>query len=250
MSFWSELKRRNVVRVALVYAAVAFVVVQAADLVIPALHLPDLLMTAVVLVAILGLPIALVLAWAFELTPAGIQRDSAAQEKTAKAAPMPVRRPAADRRSIAALPFTNLSDNRENEHFSDGMTEEILTRLACIGDLRVISRTSVMQYKNTALPLRRVADELGVANILEGSVRRAGSRVRITAQLIEAETDTHLWAETYERELTDVFAVQSDVATKIALALRARITAPVQRRLEIIPRKRRAGARLSCHLAR
>ena len=231
MSFWSELKRRHVVKVLIVYAAVAFVVIQAADLLIPALHLPALLMTAIVVVALLGLPIAIVLAWAFELTPSGIKRDAAVGDLAAEG---PVK-PTADRRTIAALPFVNLSDDRENEHFSDGMTEEILSRLAVIGDLRVISRTSVMQYKNTTKPVRTIAEELGVANILEGSVRKSGSRVRVTAQLIEATTDTHLWAESYERELRDVFAVQADVATKIATALHARMTGSEQQRLHVVP---------------
>ncbi|MEX2281541.1 MAG: hypothetical protein WEE89_03520, partial [Gemmatimonadota bacterium] len=232
MSFFTELQRRHVVKVGLVYAAVVFVVIQAADLLIPALHLPEWLMTAIVVVALLGLPIALVLAWAFELTPSGIQRDTAPTEPMVV---VPVPKVSADRRTIAALPFANLSDERDNEHFSDGITEEILARLACIADLRVISRTSVMQYKNTTVSLKRVAEELGVANILEGSVRRAGSRVRITAQLIEAATDTHLWAETYERELTDVFAVQSDVATNIANALKAKISGAEQQRLAMVP---------------
>jgi adenylate cyclase len=134
--------------------------------------------------------------------------------------------------SIAVLPFENLSEDAENEYFSDGITDDILTALSKVGDLRVISRTSTLQYKGTTKPIREIASELDVATVLEGTVRRAGSQVRITAQLIDAETDEHLWAETYDRELTDVFAIQSEIATRIAdelhVALSARETASIR----------------------
>ncbi|MEA2554630.1 MAG: adenylate cyclase, partial [Fimbriimonadaceae bacterium] len=140
-----------------------------------------------------------------------------------------------DRRSIAVLPFTNMSADAENEFFSDGLTEDIIAQLSRISALKVISRTSVMQYKATVKNLRDIGRELGVSTILEGSVRKAGSQVRITAQLIDAKTDEHLWTETYDRELSDIFAVQSDVAQKIAEALRAKITASEQERIRRKP---------------
>ncbi|MCH8837503.1 MAG: hypothetical protein IIA60_06830 [Candidatus Marinimicrobia bacterium] len=138
-------------------------------------------------------------------------------------------------KSIAVLPFANLSDSKEDEYFSDGVTDDIITHLAKIGDLKVISRTSVMLYKDSPKSLRVIADELGVSNILEGSVRRAGDKVRITGQLIDARTDEHLWAESYDRDLADIFAIQSDVARKIATALKAILSPEERQRLEQRP---------------
>ena len=138
-------------------------------------------------------------------------------------------------RSVAVLPFDNLSESKENEYFSDGITDEILTTLANVGDLRVISRTSVMRYKHTSKPLRQIASELGVAHVLEGSVQRAGNQVRINAQLIDAKTDAHLWAQRYDRPLADIFAVQSEIAQQIAQALQAQLSPAEQRRLERTP---------------
>ena len=137
--------------------------------------------------------------------------------------------------SIAVLPFTNMSADPENEYFADGITEDILTQLSKIKSLDVISRTSIMQYKNTTKSLRQIGKELGVATILEGSVRRGGNRVRITAQLIDTETDKHLWAETYDRDLDDIFAIQSDVAKKIATALKASLTPEEEKRIDKKP---------------
>ncbi|MFH1609577.1 MAG: adenylate/guanylate cyclase domain-containing protein, partial [Candidatus Bipolaricaulota bacterium] len=139
------------------------------------------------------------------------------------------------KRSIAVLPFANMSADPENEYFSDGIMDDILAQLTKIGSLKVISRTSVMRYKGTDKSLREIADELGVATVLEGTARRAGDRVRIVAQLIDAETDEHLWAETYDRDLTDIFAIQTEVATQIAQALEARGTQAEQERIEKRP---------------
>jgi len=149
--------------------------------------------------------------------------------------------PASDRKSIAVLPFQNLSPNPENAFFTDGMTEDILTQLAKIRDLKVISRTSVMRYKGSQKPLREIAAELGVATVLEGSVRRAGERVRIVGQLVDARTDRHLWAETYDRELKDIFAIQSEVAQQIAAALRAALSPVEKRRIEQSPTRNLAA---------
>ncbi len=145
----------------------------------------------------------------------------------------PATRPAArDRKSIAMLPLTNLSPDPENEYFSDGLTEDILTHLSKVQRLKVISRTSVMQYKKTSKNLREIGRELGVATILEGSVRKAANKVRISVQLIDASTDEHLWAETYDRELADIFAIQSDVARQITDALKARVSEDERARIE------------------
>ncbi|HEV8118733.1 MAG TPA: tetratricopeptide repeat protein, partial [Thermoanaerobaculia bacterium] len=149
--------------------------------------------------------------------------------------PEPTEASASNRKSIAVLPFQNLSPDPENAFFADGMTEDILTQLAKIRDLKVISRASVMRYKGTQKPIQAIALELGVATVLEGSVRRAGGRVRITGQLIDAKTDEHLWAETYDRDLKDVFAIQSEVAQRIAGALRAALSPAEKKRIEQSP---------------
>ena len=268
-NFFAELKRRNVYRVAVAYAVVGWLVMQVAATIVPALHLPDAITTAVVVLVLLGFPIALVLAWAFELTPEGIKRsdevapaDSAAPKSSRKlmitvgvlgmlalgllvfqltgpktaapttpaanASPAAVAGPTAEtipNKSIAVLQFQNLSADEENAFFADGVQDEILTTLAKVADLKVISRTSVMQYKN---PERRnlpeIAQALKVAHVLEGSVQRAAGRVRVTAQLIDARTDAHLWAERYDRDLADVFVIQSEIAEKIAQQLQARLS--------------------------
>ncbi len=148
---------------------------------------------------------------------------------------LPPKTASVERKSIAVLPFKNLSEEKENEYFSDGITEDIITQISKIGDLKVISRTSVMQYKNKEKSLREIGKELGVATVLEGSVRRAGNQLRIVAQLIDASSDEHLWAETYDRELTQIFAIQSDVAQKIAAALKAKLSPAEKERIEKKP---------------
>ena len=250
----SELRRRHVLRVAALYAAAAFAVLQAADLVFPMLALPAWSVKFVLGLVLLGFPIALALAWVFEVTPEGVRRHAALDAEGAPvtagprwlvpaavalvalggwallqhpqgAAPTPAsaKAPGPSEPSIAVLPFQNLSDSKDNEYFADGITEDILTQLAQLGGLLVTSRTSVMPYKESTLGLSEIAAELGVEHVLEGSVRRDGKRVRVVAQLIEARTDRHLWAQTYDRELEDVFAIQSEVAREIASALEARL---------------------------
>jgi TolB-like protein/Flp pilus assembly protein TadD len=218
----SELQRRHVYRVAVVYGAVAFVLWQAAEIVVPALLLPDWVLTLVVVATLAGFPVALLLAWVFDVRFPWLRRSEVEER-------------ARDRRSVAVLPFDNLSADPENEYFSDGVTEDIITHLCKIPELKVISRHSVMQYKAKVQNLREIGRDLGVATILEGSVRRAADRVRITAQLIDAQTDEHIWAETYEREFTDIFAIQSDVAIRIADALKATLSPAVRARIEKQP---------------
>jgi adenylate cyclase len=246
MGLFAELKRRHVVKVAIVYATVGFAVVQVADLLLPRMDVPEWGVNAIMAAVLLGFPIALVLTWALEVTPDGVKRtrsDAQLSSGVDLAAESPVAGPAtkpasaASHRSIAVLPFTNLSRDPDNEYFSDGITEEILMALSKVRGLRVISRTSVMQYKGSFRAVRDIAGELAVAHVLEGSVRRAGDRVRIAAQLIDARSDEHLWAESYDRNLDDVFAIQSDVAERIVRSLEVALTPTERARLEARPTK-------------
>lgn len=229
-TFWSELRRRKVVRVAVVYIIVAWLLIQIAEVIFEPLQLPDWSLTLVIVLAALGFPLALVLAWALELTPEGLQREQPTKEAQAlvpagaiekgPATEIPAAAPGADtRRAIAVLPMANMSGDPENEFFSDGITEEILNLLARIPDLRVTSRTSSFSFKNTTLDIPTIAERLGVDIVLEGSVRRTGQRVRIVAQLIDAASDAHLWSAGYDRELEDIFAVQSEIARSIVDAM-------------------------------
>jgi adenylate cyclase len=256
--FLAELKRRKVVRVAVVYAATVFVVLQVADVMLPRLGVPDWAMSLIVLLVALGFPVALVLAWALELTPEGLRVTPAptagddAQpppsllgkrtlavagalivlgvglgagwflRPMSSAAPPPGG-PIADAamaRSIAVLPFVNMSDDAANEFFADGISEELLNVLVKVDGIGVASRTSSFAYKGREVGAATIASELGVNHILEGSVRKSGNRVRITAQLIDAVNDRHLWSETYDRELTDIFQIQDEIANAIVQALR------------------------------
>jgi TolB-like protein/Flp pilus assembly protein TadD len=229
MSFWSELRRRKVVRVGVAYLVVALAVAEGADIFLPQLGAPAWVVPVVLGLLVLGFPLASVLAWAYDITPEGLVRDGAKAEAPESAdVPVPeasASRPRADgRRSVAVLPLTNMSGDPENEFFGDGMTEDILTHLSRVKSLRVTSRTSVMQYKGTTKTVREIAEQLGVESVLEGSIRVAGGKVRVTVQLIDAAADDHLWAETYDRSLEDVFAVQSEVAQSVAKALQAELS--------------------------
>lgn len=195
--FFVELKRRKVYRVAVAYVVVAWVLIQVATQVFPFFETPNWIVRLVVLALVLGFPVALLLSWAYDITPSGIKR-------TEDAAPAPVA--SIPEKSIAVLPFENLSDDRENTFFADGVHDDILSSLARIADLKVISRTSVQQYRTGTRNLREIGEALGVAHVLEGTVRRAGNRVRVNVQLINACTDAHIWAESFDRELTDLFA--------------------------------------------
>jgi adenylate cyclase len=215
--FLSELKRRKILYRGFLYIVVAWVVIQVADVVIPALNIPDWGISLVVILLSLGFPVALLLAWIVD-QPTG-------KKKRARA---PVRKrvdPAQDKagdtpQSVAVLPFVNMSDDKDNEYFSDGMTEEILNALAKVKDLRVASRTSAFAFKGKVQDVLEIAEELRVDTVVEGSVRKSGNRVRVTAQLISAEDGYHLWSETYDRELEDVFKVQDEIARSVVAALR------------------------------
>ncbi len=211
-SFWQELQRRRVVRVALAYMIVGWLLIQVADVTLEPLHLPAWAGTLVIWLVGLGFPVAVVLAWVLDLTPQGIAVTPNISE------------PTIDDATIAVLPFVNMSGDSENEYFSDGMSEELLNLLARLKHLRVCSRTSAFSLKGTTLDMPSISSKLGVRYVLEGSVRRAGNKVRITAQLIDAREDCHLWSETYDRELQDIFAVQDEIAGHIFSSLKLTLT--------------------------
>ncbi len=229
-NFFAELKRRKVYRVAVAYAVVGWLLIQIATQVFPFFEIPMWVVRLVIVLLALGFPVALLLSWAFDLTPEGIKRtddlddsppskitDSSKPTRATPSVPPP-------EKSIAVLPFDNFSDDVQNAYFADGMQDDILSSLARVADLKVTSRTSVRQYKTGTRNLREIGEALGVAYILEGSVRRESNRVRINAQLIDARSDQHVWNETYDREITDLFELQSELARRITFALRANLS--------------------------
>ena len=241
--FFEEVKRRKVYRVAAAYAVVAGGAIQLASAVFPAWELPSWALRLVIIVLLIGFPIALILAWALEVTPTGIRPTPSAPSAprrrrnvialvavgiivSAAAGFFLLPRATARRidKSIAVLPFENFSDDKENAFFADGIQDDILTNLSKIGDLKVISRTSVMPYRGKEKNVREIAQALGVSTILEGSVRKSGNRVRVNVQLINAVNDEHIWSDVYDRDLTDVFAIQTDLAKKIAQELSAKLS--------------------------
>ena len=253
--FFEEVRRRKVYRVAAAYVIAAGGIIQLASAAFPAWELPSWTLRVLIVCLLMGFPLALMLAWAFDITPDGIQvtPDTAASSKhtrrnmilliggglilSAAAGFFLLPWVAAHKvdRSIAVLPFQNLSDEKENAYFADGIQDDLLTNLSKIGDLKVISRTSVMPYRATQSNARDIGKALGVGTILEGSVRRVGNRVRVNVQLINVDNDQHIWAEDYDRELTDVFAIQSDLAQKIAGELRAKLSPAEKAQIERRP---------------
>ena len=227
--FFTELRRRRVFRVGAAYALVSWFLIQAADVIVEPLKLPEWIQPLLIMTVFLGFPVALLLAWAFDLTPGGVERTPMLREDGSRAEPAaaggdaPSPLSAADR-SVAVLPFANLSESTENEYFSDGITDDLITHLSKIKDLRVISRTSVMRFKERTVGVQEIGRELGVSRILEGSVRRADNRVRVNAQLIDVRSDDHVWAEMYDRDLEDIFAIQMDVTARIAESLQAHLS--------------------------
>ena len=261
---WSELKRRKVVRVGVVYAATAFVILQAADIMLPRLGVPDWALTLIVVLLVLGFPVALVLGWALELTPEGVKVTRPLGDTTGDTAPpsllgkrtvfaaallvavglglgagwflrpvsapddSPIRGPGAELaagapvivdKSIAVLPFADFSPGADQGWFADGLTEEILNALARTPDLLVTARTSSFRYKDSELDIPQIAAELGVAHVLEGSIRSTPQRIRVTAQLIRAADGFHLWSDTYDRDPADMIEIQEDLARSIAVAM-------------------------------
>jgi len=245
--FFSELRRRRVMRVAAAYLIIGWIIVEVAATVLPPLQLPVWTVTLVIVLVVLGFPPAVVMAWMFDLGPQGVERTRARPEVDDSDAHVPEPLPPApvaiprqspakppsdthdSRRSIAVLPFVNMSGDPGNEYFSDGISEEILNLLTKLPQLKVASRTSSFYFKGKEIDIPTIAAKLNVDSLLEGSVRRSGNRVRITAQLIEVETDSNLWSETYDRDLENVFAIQDDIATSIVNALKVTLN-PKQRR--------------------
>ena len=234
-SFFAELKRRKVHRVAIAYAVAAWLLIQIATQVFPFFEIPNWAVRLIVLVLVLGFPIALTLSWIFDLTPQGIRRTEESDRSLAALPVGPVAIRNIPEKSIAVLPFENLSDDKENEYFAAGVHNDILSNLAKVADLKVISRTSVQQFKSGTRNLREIGLALGVAHILEGTARRAGNRIRVNAQLIDARSDAQLWGETFDREITDLFALQSELAQRISQELRANLSAREKTNLQTHP---------------
>ena len=255
-NFLTELKRRNVIRAAILYVGAVWALAQGISQLGPSVGAPEWATRWFLLGAAIGFPFWIAFSWFYEFTPEGLKRESeidpaesithrtgrkldfaiigvlavavvllltdrfvlrhGVNQTTAASIP---------KRSIAVLPFENLSQEKQNEYFADGVQDEILTDLARVADLKVISRTSVIGYRDRAgRNLRKIGEELGVANVLEGSVQRSGNRVRVNAQLVDARTDAHLWAQTYDRDLADVFGIQSEMAKAIADQLQAKLS--------------------------
>jgi len=251
-TFVAELQRRKVYRVAAAYIIAAGFIIQIGSAVFPAWELPNWTFRLVVVFLLIGFPISLILAWAYDVTPRGIRATPApgahrrrnlitliaigvVVSAVAGFFILPHALARKIDKSIAVMPFENLSEDKENAHFADGIQDDILTNLAKIGDLKVISRLSVMAYRDAPHNAREVGKALGVSTILEGSVRRSGNRVRVTVQLIDAANDEHIWANNYDRDLNDVFAIQTDLAKEIAGALRAKLSPSEKAQLERKP---------------
>ncbi|HEV3147991.1 MAG TPA: tetratricopeptide repeat protein [Chthoniobacterales bacterium] len=251
-TFVAELQRRKVYRVAAAYIIAAGFIIQIGSAVFPAWELPNWTFRLVVVFLLIGFPISLILAWAYDVTPQGIRATPApgAHRRrnlitliaigvvvSAVAGFFILPRALARKidKSIAVMPFENLSEDKENAHFADGIQDDILTNLAKIGDLKVISRISVMAFRGAPHSAREVGKALGVSTILEGSVRRSGNRVRVTVQLIDAANDEHIWANNYDRDLNDVFAIQTDLSKEIAGALQAKLSPSEKAQLERKP---------------
>jgi len=266
-NFFAELKRRNVYKVAVAYAVVAWLLIQAASIFFPAFDAPPWVMKIFIIVIIFGFPVALILSWAFEITPQGIKLESEIEQSKSitrgtgrkivavtialavvaaglfvyqlvrsksDIAESPTTTTIANK-SIAVLPFDNLSRDPDNAYFCEGVQDEILTRLAKVADLKVISRTSTQHFKSAPENLPQIAKQLGVAHVLEGSVQRANDQIRVNVQLINALTDAHLWAETFDRKLTDIFAVESEIAKMIADTLQAKLSGSEQHAIAARP---------------
>ena len=223
-AFFAELKRRKVFRVAVAYTVASWLLIQVATQVFPFFEIPAWAVRLVIVVLIIGFPIALVLSWIFDLTPRGIRRTDDEDNVVAHSPRLASSAAETPEKSIAVLPFENLGGDKEDDYFAAGVHDDILSNLARIADLKVISRTSVQQFKGETRNLREIARALGVAHVLEGTARRVGNRVRVNAQLIDARSDSHVWGETFDREITDLFALQSELAERITHALRANLS--------------------------
>ncbi len=268
-SFWGELKRRNVVRVSIAYAIAAWLLIEITATTFPILKLPDWSVTLVTVLVLIGFPLALIFAWAFELTPEGLkkEKDVDRSESITRITGRKIDfiiiaimamaiivlvserfgwltdsldrddRLSVIRKSVAVLPFDNRSADPSDAYFVDGIHDDVLTQLSKIRALKVISRTSVEQFRDSTQSMREIGASLGAASIIEGAVQRSGDRVRISVQLIDTESDEHLWAESFDREISaaNIFAIQSEIATAVARQLRATLTLEEQEQLSVLP---------------
>src|SRR4030081_355219 len=268
-NFFAELKRRNVYKVAVAYAVVSWLLIQAASIFFPAFDAPPWVMKIFIIVILFGFPVVLIFSWAFEITPEGIKLESEIEpsksiarrtgrkivavtialavvaaglfvyqlvrSKTTITPRQSEAATATPNKSIAVLPFDNLSRDPDNAYFCEGVQDEILTRLAKVADLKVISRTSTQHFKSAPDNLPQIAKQLGVRNILEGSVQKSNDQVRVNVQLINALADAHLWADTYDRKLIDIFSVESEIAKTIADTLQAKLTGSEKQMMAAAP---------------
>ena len=259
-NFFAELKRRNVYKVAIAYAVIAWLLMQIATQVFPFLEIPNWAIRLVIMLIVIGFPIALVIAWAFELTPEGLKRTEAADALPTKSGRSRAwiyvvivagavaaglfffgRYTSSEQnvttldKSIALLPFDNLSRDPDNAYFAEGVRDELLARLSKAADLKVISIRSTEQLKSSVDDLSQIARKFGVANILAGSVQRSSDQVRVNVQLVTGENNAHLWADTFDRKLTDIFAIESDIAKTIAEKLQTKFSGSEQRAISARP---------------
>jgi len=268
LSLFKQLKHRNVIKVGIAYVVVAWLIIQLADVLAPQLNLPEWTPRMITFIVLLGFPVSLVMAWALELTPQGVQKAGGSNmpiyifaavlaaisfywyfgketgsankpsSETAQAVEKQIKAViSAGPPSIAVIPFQNMSMDDANEPFTVGIHDDLLTQLSKINSLKIISRTSVLRYKGSDKPIPEIANELGVTSVVEGGVQRVGDNVRINVQLIDAASDKHLWAETYDRKLSaaNIFAIQSEIASSIANALEATLTQDDEQRLDTAP---------------
>jgi len=226
--FWQELKRRKVIRIIIVYAAAGFAVIEFVDIVTEPLSLPEWALALVIILVAVGLPIAIIFSWIFDITAKGFKRTEAVDKSSKSTTPV-------QEKSIIVLPLEDISPDKDNEYFADGLTEEITADLSQINDLLVISRSSAMTFKGTNKKITEIANEVNVRYVFEGSVRKAEHKLRITAQLIDAASDTHLWARKYDGILDDVFDMQEKVSQDIVEALKLKLTADEKNKIALRP---------------
>ena len=230
MPLLGEIKRRKVFQVAVVYAVAAWLIIQIVGEVSDPLNLPGWLDTVIIVLLAVGFPIAMILAWAFDITPDGVRRD-AGDAASPGQQPAEINVASPDRDSIVVLPFVNMSADPENEYFSDGLTEEIINALTQLKELRVVARTSSFVFKGKSTDIAKIGNKLNVNNVLEGSVRKDGTKLRITAQLINVANGYHIWSEQFDRELDDIFAIQNEIALAIVDKLKIKLVAHERSRL-------------------
>ncbi|MEA1887505.1 MAG: hypothetical protein U9N72_09885 [Bacteroidota bacterium] len=222
--FWQELKRRKVIHVVVVYATSSFVIIELVNNLFEPLYLPDWTPTMVIIILAIGFPFALIFSWIFDVSRKGVTRTGSNNNVTVeKISPLKKESKSVQENSIVILPFEDMSPDKDNEYFCDGITEEIINALTKIKDLYVVARTSAFAFKGQKTDVREIGNKLGVETLLEGSVRKSNNKLRITAQLINIENGFHLWSESFDREAADIFAIQDEIAMQIVNKLKVSI---------------------------